>query len=149
MSRKKTRHSVPGLAERLVKVREALGPGGRQDLFASSIGISLRSWQDYEHGKAAPGPHVLVPLVERGVSMRWLLTGKGPMFDSSSEPGRVGEPEFSYGEISEDERKLLDLYRSLTEEGKELALDLLESVAKREHKDSGYIGAGGGAGRLG
>ena len=69
-----------GINNRFREAREKLeGPRGRLR-FAKKIGESHSNVSRYERGRTIPG-HVLARVVqEYGISARWLLTGKGPMF---------------------------------------------------------------------
>ncbi len=69
------------LSSRLKIAREALG--GTQKGVSELLGISFRSWQDYEKGKKIPGSQVLSRLCSIGLSADWLLTGVGNMFISN------------------------------------------------------------------
>jgi phage repressor protein C with HTH and peptisase S24 domain len=65
------------LAERLKTARESMG--FEQKKLADQLGISFRSWQDYELGKSVPGGKVFEALVKAGFNANWLLTGDGEM----------------------------------------------------------------------
>lgn len=65
------------LSERLKIVRTSLGK--EQKEVAELLGISYRSWQDYEQGKSVPGGKVFEALVKQGFNANWLLTGDGEM----------------------------------------------------------------------
>ena len=69
-----------GINNRFREAREKLeGPRGRLR-FAKKIRESHSNVSRYERGRTIPG-HVLARVVrEYGISARWLLTGKGPMF---------------------------------------------------------------------
>lgn len=71
------------LSDRLKLARTTSGK--EQKEIAALLGISFRSWQDYELGKSVPGGKVFEALVGLGFNANWLLTGEGPM--------RLGEPE--------------------------------------------------------
>jgi transcriptional regulator with XRE-family HTH domain len=63
------------LADRLKCVREDLNKSQKE--IAAQIGISFRSWQDYELGKNVPGSAVITELVKLGYNSNWILTGEG------------------------------------------------------------------------
>ena len=65
------------LADRLKAARESLDKGQKDT--ADQLGISFRSWQDYELGKSVPGGKVFESLSRLGFNANWLLTGEGPM----------------------------------------------------------------------
>ena len=50
-----------------------------QRAMADMLGISLKSWQDYEAGKSVPGGKVFESICRLGFSGTWLLTGEGSM----------------------------------------------------------------------
>jgi transcriptional regulator with XRE-family HTH domain len=65
------------LADRLKQARSSLHK--EQKELAAMLGISFRSWQDYELGKSVPGGKVFEALVNHGLNANWLLVGEGPM----------------------------------------------------------------------
>jgi phage repressor protein C with HTH and peptisase S24 domain len=73
------------LAERLKTARNSLGK--EQKEVAEILGISFRSWQDYEAGKSVPGGKVFESLVKLGFNANWLLTEEGEMRQGDAEPG--------------------------------------------------------------
>ena len=78
MTRKNIRAaSLSELAQRLKAARAAICL--TQDELASSTGVSLRTWQNYEAGRFAPDMKILAELVARGVNSRWLLLGERPV----------------------------------------------------------------------
>jgi transcriptional regulator with XRE-family HTH domain len=60
---------------RLKIVRDSLGM--TQKDVAKSLGISPRTWQDYEGGINLPGGKVLEQLARMGFNVNWILTGEG------------------------------------------------------------------------
>lgn len=76
------------LAERLKTARESSGYD--QKTMAEQLGISFRSWQDYELGKSVPGGKVFEALVKLGFNANWVLIGAGEMKpDGSKDPRHV------------------------------------------------------------
>lgn len=67
--------------ERLRRARERLGK--TQMEMGELTGVSGRSWQDYEAGKAMPKVSVYERLAALGFNPEWLLVGEGPMFGRS------------------------------------------------------------------
>jgi len=65
------------LAGRLKYVREDLNKSQKE--IAAQIGISFRSWQDYELGKNVPGSAVITELIKLGYNSNWILSGEGPI----------------------------------------------------------------------
>lgn len=66
--------SVP---DRLKSIRDLLGKTQKE--MASLIGISYRTWQNYEDGVNSPGWDACGALVKLGFNANWLLTGSGDM----------------------------------------------------------------------
>ena len=85
------------LAERLKDARNLLGK--EQKEIADLLGISFRSWQDYELGKSVPGGKVFEALAKLGFNANWLLTGEGEKMRSDSPPAVIQLPdEFTVSE---------------------------------------------------
>lgn len=89
------------LKDRLKQVREALGY--TQKRMGEAVGGKLRSWQDYESGRKAPGSQVIAGLVALGIDANWVLTGQGGIF-----LGRQGEFDVTQ-ELNEIDQRLDDL----------------------------------------
>jgi hypothetical protein len=75
------------LARRLREVRlEMYGEHGGP-LLAEALGLSVRTWANYESGVTIPGPRLLLFIKVTGVEPHWLLTGEGQRdLAGSSEP---------------------------------------------------------------
>ncbi len=58
---------------RLAEVRD--GEGLPQQVFASHLGLNLRTYQRYEMGEVAPKAQTLAKLAAQGVDLNWLLNG--------------------------------------------------------------------------
>ncbi len=71
------------LADRLKKARNSLSK--EQKEMAEILGISFRSWQDYELGKSVPGGKVFESLTRQGFNANWLLAGEGPMMRGTTQ----------------------------------------------------------------
>jgi len=67
--------------DRLKKVRESLGK--TQKDVARALGVSPRTWQDYEGGINLPGGKVLEQLARMGFNVNWILTGEGEIQQES------------------------------------------------------------------
>ncbi|GFK94454.1 HTH-type transcriptional regulator PrtR [Fundidesulfovibrio magnetotacticus] len=67
--------------ERVRKAREVLGLS--QQEFASKVGVSVTTIQNYEGGKLPKGEHAISLAKCLGCSIDWLLTGAGEAFDPS------------------------------------------------------------------
>ena len=71
------------ISERLTKLRKALG--WNQIPFAKEMGVSARSYADYERGvKDMPLSLIMNLCDQHHVSADWLLLGKGSMENSDS-----------------------------------------------------------------
>lgn len=62
------------MSARLARTRGAAS----QKAHAESLGVALRTYQNYERGEREPSLDVLGGLVAQGWSAHWLLTGEGP-----------------------------------------------------------------------
>lgn len=65
------------LCERITSARKSSGKSQKE--IAQVLGISTKSWQDYEAGHSVPGGKVFEGLVRLGFNANWLLAGEGPM----------------------------------------------------------------------
>ena len=54
--------------------------GKTQKEFAQELDISAPSLQKYELNESVPGGLALAKLVEKGINVNWILTGKGSMY---------------------------------------------------------------------
>ncbi|EBB2613059.1 helix-turn-helix domain-containing protein, partial [Salmonella enterica] len=98
------------ISERLKRVLEA------QNLTitdaAIKCGIPYRSLQNYLRGEREPKAEALVVIgTQLGISLDWLLTGRGVMHTSPNLPDNI---ESSLGEITLREQKWLELFRGLS-----------------------------------
>lgn len=71
------------IQERLKYVREVHGKTQKQ--MAVLLGISPRTWQDYEGGVNVPGWKVLEGLAKLGFNVNWILTDEGDIELTESE----------------------------------------------------------------
>ncbi|EMA5902718.1 helix-turn-helix domain-containing protein [Salmonella enterica] len=99
------------ISERLKRVLEA------QNLTitdaAIKCGIPYRSLQNYLRGEREPKAEALVVIgTQLGISLDWLLTGRGVMMHTS--PNLPDNIESSLGEITLREQKWLELFRGLS-----------------------------------
>lgn len=82
------------LGRRLRAVREKLGDPPRED-FARLLGISAKTLGNYERGDNVPDAEALSAYREKTrVSINWLLTGDGEIFDSPPIPSAPGAVQF-------------------------------------------------------
>lgn len=88
--------------ERLKAVREA--HKNTQKEIAVLLGISPRTWQDYEGGINVPGWKVLEGLAKLGFNANWILTGEGSM--SKSGGREILSTQVNLNEISSKIRKI-------------------------------------------
>jgi len=68
---------MQNITERLRAVREDLSFSQKE--MAVFVGAKFRTWQDYERGLGLPKVPYLIPLVEKGYDINWILTGAGTM----------------------------------------------------------------------
>lgn len=64
-------------SDRLKSIRKSRGFS--QETFSGSLGVSLRSYQNYESGRHPIPSGLLCSLAEIGINIHWLLTGDGKM----------------------------------------------------------------------
>lgn len=70
--------------DRLKAIR--LNKGMSQKEISETLGIGLRSWQQYENGSSIPGGKVLEALhLKLKVNINWLLSGSGQMYFKESD----------------------------------------------------------------
>lgn len=93
-------------SEELSATRDSALPGRLRELrehfalsqtaMARRVEIAMRTWQDYEAGKSAPGATALGNLHKIGVNLGWLLAGDGQMLrrDNSVPSGAVLIPRY-------------------------------------------------------
>lgn len=64
------------IAKRLTRLREVVAPGGNQTLFAASVGIDLKRWNNFERGLPL-SKDAAIQLVKKvpGVTLDWLFLG--------------------------------------------------------------------------
>ena len=69
------------LAARIREVREDMyGEHGAQ-FMADALGITLRTWKNYESGVVMPAKTVLLLIDTMRINPSWLRTGKGEKYD--------------------------------------------------------------------
>lgn len=70
--------------ERIKKVRESLGYSSQEE-FALTLNMSKRTYQTYEQGTVKSIPHTFLCLLNEqyNVSLIWIMTGNGEMFDNN------------------------------------------------------------------
>jgi len=66
--------NLRAIGKRLSHIRTSLGE--TQAEIADSIGVSLRTWQNYEQSRSPPDAATLTALYYLGFSPIWILTGK-------------------------------------------------------------------------
>lgn len=63
-----------------------LNKGMSQQEIAKTLGVGLKSWQQYENGVMIPGGKVLESLLGKlNVNINWLLSGTGKMYFKESD----------------------------------------------------------------
>lgn len=73
--------------ERMKFIRESLGLTQRG--MGARIGISYRTWQDYETAKSYPNSKTLKQLAKLGFNVNWILTGERPVKLSEGEKAKL------------------------------------------------------------
>lgn len=81
------------VTDRLKNIRGQLGKSQKE--MAALLGISYRTYENYEKGLNSPNWDVCESLVKLGFNANWLLTGEGEMRrgagDRTAEPDHVGD----------------------------------------------------------
>jgi transcriptional regulator with XRE-family HTH domain len=106
------------LGKRLELLRNLLGEkrGKKkvpQEEMARIVGVDKQTWWRYENSQREPDIGFLQNLVQKvKVNPLWLLTGKGMMFVEQL-PGtlHVAETSAPYGDVSPEEREIIELLR--------------------------------------
>ncbi len=108
------------IAERFRKLRSNTGLSQKD--FASTIGLSHTVIAEIERGSREPSRKVMVAIAETyGISLDWLLLGKGSMYAINQENQEV---EILKKEISRLEEEI----RKLQIENKEISRELIDRM---------------------
>jgi transcriptional regulator with XRE-family HTH domain len=106
------------LGKRLELLRNLLGEkrGKKkvpQEEMAKIVGVDKQTWWRYENNQREPDIGFLQNLVQKvNVNPLWLLTGKGMMFvEQLSGTWHVAEASAPYGNLTEEEREIIELLR--------------------------------------
>ncbi|TNE34430.1 MAG: hypothetical protein EP348_10915 [Alphaproteobacteria bacterium] len=75
------------ITQRIKEIRDFLGLS--QKSMAGIIGCSHQAWQGYEAGNNLPGGRLLQRLNKLGISIDWLLTGRGSLQEGNSGTDRA------------------------------------------------------------
>jgi transcriptional regulator with XRE-family HTH domain len=67
---------------------------------ARLMGVSLATYQTYEHNKRRPNSDSLAPLAKEGINLHWLITGTGAMVDISGPLATLDEKAVPAGHSS-------------------------------------------------
>lgn len=87
---KKPKPSKTPLGDRLIQTREKLGFSNQRAVFAETVGLTEPMLGYYERGDRTPDALALSEYRTRhGVSLSWLITGEGDMFD---DPAKAPAP---------------------------------------------------------
>ena len=78
---------MKNMHERLCYLRSSVGL--TQQNMAKRIGISYRTWQDYEAAKSSPNSKTLEQLAKMGFNVNWILIGEGPIRLSEGEKANL------------------------------------------------------------
>lgn len=88
------------ISDRLKMVREHAKLDQKE--MADYLGISFRSWQDYELGKSMPGGKVFERLANLRYNVNWIFTGQGSM---RLDPWEVCESHHRYESAADMEKE--------------------------------------------
>ncbi|VEB27443.1 Helix-turn-helix domain [Actinobacillus lignieresii] len=109
------------ISNRLKQILEVKGMTIKE--FSELTGISYRSAMNYLNEGRDPNVEGLVKIHEAlGISITWLLTGKGAMFQSATKES----------DMSNQEEKLIADYRSMPENLKEAFSVSFKEISKKQ-----------------
>lgn len=95
-----------------------------QRVFAESLDLSLMGYQNYESGRRMPPGSVLAKISELfGVTVDWLLTGKGLMYVNY-----VAESGTAYA-MDDTTQKVVEMMKDMDKKGR---LDVLQYLEAKE-----------------
>jgi hypothetical protein len=105
------------LHERLAAARRAAGFDNATDA-AASLGVTYSSYAGHENGSSGFRRDTAALYARRfGVSLEWLLTGRGEMTGLA---------------VSKGERELLALFRKVPDHAQKTVMDILRAAPKNE-----------------
>ena len=119
------------MKDRIKKVRKMSPYGKTQDTFSDFLGIPKSNLASYEIGRRAPSDAAVQLICQKcNIREEWLRTGKEPTkLDSDIE---FADLCFQIGLKDEKARKVLEDYLKLKDDDKELFLNFLERLSKKE-----------------
>lgn len=127
------------IGERLKAERVRIGL--KQSEIAEKIGVSREMWGKYERGVAIPGGEVLFSFAAAGADIHYLATGERSFGISSLheiEASKikekslvVGDHQPDYLDSEDDERRLINLFRSASPEQRSVVIKTLELFLKK------------------
>jgi transcriptional regulator with XRE-family HTH domain len=105
-----------GIISRFILLRKEFGP--TQEKFGELLGVTYASISLIEKGKTKINEkHIKLISGVLGINEEWLRTGQGPMLKDGKAP---------------DEDTMMEMYRSLSPEGRKMVLDYIKLVLKNE-----------------
>ncbi|HHW7507114.1 TPA: helix-turn-helix domain-containing protein [Mannheimia haemolytica] len=108
------------ISDRLKQILEVKGMSVKE--FSELTGISYRSAMNYLNEGRDPNVEGLIKIHEAlGISITWLLTGKGAMFQSANKES----------DMSNQEENLISDYRSMSENIKEAFAIAFKEISKK------------------
>lgn len=119
------------MKNRIKEVRKISPYGKTQESFAEFLGIPKQNLSSYEIGRRNPSDAVIQLICQKcNIREEWLRTGKNPMrLDSDME---FADLCFQIGLKDEKAKKVLEDYLKLNNDDKELFLNFLERLSKKE-----------------
>lgn len=76
-----------GLARRVREVREEMYGEYGGPMLADAVGVSFRTWLQYESGSTIPAHVILLFIEETRAHPHWLLTGEGQKYQQNGPSG--------------------------------------------------------------
>ena len=119
------------MKNRIKEIRKMSPYGKTQESFAEFLGIPKQNLSSYEIGRRNPSDAVIQLICQKcNIREEWLRTGKKPMkLDSDME---FADLCLQIGLKDEKAKKVLENYLKLNNEDKELFLNFLERLSKKE-----------------
>lgn len=121
------------MKDRIKEVRKNSPYGKTQESFAEFLGIPKQNISSYEIGRRNPSDAVIQLICQKcNIREEWLRNGEEPMeLDSDME---FADLCFQIGLKDEKAKKVLEDYLKLNDDDKELFLNFLERLSKKERE---------------
>jgi phage repressor protein C with HTH and peptisase S24 domain len=117
------------IGKRLIEIREELGFKNRE-LFAAAFGVPKKTFEKYEQGLSELPTKLMLWLRDYyGISLSWLISGSGDMFD---DPSKVPAKPIEVAPVTA--QQLITAMQSMTQAASDLSS--MQHVAEIPHRES-------------